>query len=226
MALTIPSKYVAGLGAVIALPDGSMEELNAALSKIPPSISLKEIASETAANVKSISRQDASRIVRAIVSLYVARFYSGDPPVPVDEFVDDLWQAFGQSGRKELRVPSEDTERIKLRFKRLLGIEAFGIGSKALNLQYEHEHSFCSARILTDARPVYGQDPKSSPKAVVIIHTLKLSYHQESGEVTKDFYVAMDAADIGALKQALDRAQSKAVGLKSLLDSTGVLVLE
>ena len=115
MALTIPPKYAAGLNAIIALPDDAIEELSVALSKITPSINLKGIAAETAANVKSISRQDASKIVRAIVSLYVARFYSGDPPVTVDEFVDDLWHALSQSGQKELSAPAKDKERIKLR---------------------------------------------------------------------------------------------------------------
>ncbi|MGD1156428.1 MAG: hypothetical protein ABSA41_11420 [Terriglobia bacterium] len=226
MALSVPSKYVAGMSAIIALSEDSVEELIAALSKIATSINLKAITSETAANVKSISKQDVGRIVRAIVSLYAARSYSGNPPVPVDEFVDDLLQALGESGRKELQFPPQDKERIKARFGRLLNVEAFIVGAKALNLQYEHGNTFCAVRILTDARPVYGQDPKLPPKTVVIIHTLKVSYHQESSAALKEFYVAMDAEDISKLKDALDRAQSKAVSLKSLLDLTGVLVLE
>ncbi|MGD0459119.1 MAG: hypothetical protein ABSC21_15395 [Terriglobia bacterium] len=226
MALTIPPRYVAGMSAIISLPDDSIEELNAALSKIAPSINVREIESETAANLKSISQQNAVKIVRAIVSLYAARFYSGDTPAPIDEFVEDLWQALVQSGRKELQVPPEDKERIKARFKRLLSLETFSLGSKAIGLQYEHEHSFCTARILTDARPLYGQDVKSPPKAAVIIHNLKVSYHQESSEALKEFYVAMDASDIKKLKEVLDRAQSKAASLRSLLDSIGVVVLE
>jgi hypothetical protein len=226
MALIVPSKYVAGLSAIIALSDDSVEELIAALSKIATPINIKGIAAQTAASVKSIPKQETGKIIRALISLYIARFYSGDPPVPVDEFVADVWQALGESGRKELRVQSQDKEHIKARFKRLLSLDAFVIGSKALNLQYEHEHTFCAARILTDARPVYGQDPKIPPKAAVIIHTLKVSYHQESSEAVKEFYVVMDAEDIRKLKTILDRAQSKAGSLKSLLDSTGVLVLE
>src|SRR5208337_1269269 len=226
MALSVPSKYVAGLSAIIALSDESAEELIAALSKIASSINLKAIASDTAANVKSIPKQNVGKIVRAIVSLYAARFYSGDPPTPVDEFVDDLLQALAETGRKELQFPSQEKERIKARFERLLNFEAFTIGSKALNLQYEHGQTFCAVRVLTDARPIYGQDPKVPPKAAVIILSLKISYHQESGQELKEFYVAMDAEDIRKLKEALDRAQSKAVGLRFLLDSTGVLVLE
>jgi len=136
MALTIPPRYVAGMSALISLPDDSIEELNAALSKIAPSINVREIESETAANLKSISQQNAVKIVRAIVSLYAARFYSGDTPAPIDEFVEDLWQALVQSGRKELQVPPEDKERIKARFKRLLSLETFSLGSKAIGLQY------------------------------------------------------------------------------------------
>jgi len=77
MALSVPSKYVAGLSAIVALSDESAEELIAALSKIASSINLKAIASDTAANVKSIPKQNVGKIVRAIVSLYAARFIPG-----------------------------------------------------------------------------------------------------------------------------------------------------
>ena len=221
--MKIPARYVPGMAKIISLPDESIEELREALSKLWPSTDIKAIASEVAASVKSVSRQDVSRIVRTIVSLYVARSYSESPTASLDEFVEDIWEALSESERKELQVLPEDKKRIKARLQRLLDFDAFNVASKAMSLRQEHERVFCAARILTDARPVYGSDPKGRPRAAVITHTLKIAYH-EGGPEVKEIYVVVDAADIKELKALLDRAESKSASLKALFDSMNVPV--
>jgi hypothetical protein len=208
---------------IISLPDDSIEELSEALSKLAPSVDIKGIASEVSGNVRSVSREDVSRIVRTIVSLYVARSHPESSTASVDDFVEGIWEALGRSERKELQVPPGEKEHIKARLKRLLDFDALNVASKAMNLRHEHERVFCTGRILTDARPVYGSDPKAPPKAAVITHTLKIAYHEGSDEV-KEIYVVMGASDIKELRALLDRAESKSTSLRALFDSTNVPV--
>jgi len=217
LALTIPSRHVLGFAKIISLPDEPMNALFTALSEVSPSLDLKSVASAVASRVESVPRAEINRIVRAILSLYSARAYPDVPSSSADDFVDDIWEAMSQSGRKELLVTEENKDRIKARLKRLLSLEALNVVSKALNLRSEHEHILCSARILTDVRPLYGPNPKVPPNAVVITHMLRLAYHE--GDKIKEIYIALDAEDIKELRVLLDRAESKADSVKALFDS-------
>ena len=88
---------------------------------------------------------------------------------------------------QELDARKEATLRDRL--TRLLDIEALNIAAKATLLHLEHEHRFCTARILTDARPVYGDDVETPPSTMVIGHTLKISYHE--ADDVRDIYIAL-----------------------------------
>jgi hypothetical protein len=90
------------------------------------------------------------------------------------------------------------------------------MATKAYDLQTEGERTFCDARILTDLRPVFGKDIASGPAGMVIIHRLKLGYHNSEGE-HRTFYIALDAEDLVTLKKAIDRAELKARSLKSIV---------
>lgn len=63
-------------------------------------------------------------------------------------------------------------------------------------------------------RPVFRQ-PNAKPIGSVINHTLKIEYHEDGDH--KDFYVALDAQDLSELKGVLERAETKAISLRSFL---------
>jgi hypothetical protein len=197
-----------------------MKELLAALSETAPSYNVKAVASAVASRAKSIPREDVSRMIRAVISLYSARAYSGSS---INEFVDDICQAMEQSGRKELAIPKEKEKLVSERVKKLLSFEAFDVASKAMGLQSEHEHVYCKGRIMTDARPVFGPNPETGPNAVVISHILRVAYH-EGSETIREIYFAMDAEDLADLKALINRAELKAKSLKALLDSAKLTV--
>ncbi len=109
------------------------------------------------------------------------------------------------------------------RLAALLALDSLNsIALKAKELQAESERTFCDARIITDVRPVFGENIEDSP-AMIIVHTLKIGFH-ESGH--KDIYVALDAGDIANLKKTLQRAEDKANKLKAILDKAGLRNLD
>ncbi len=105
----------------------------------------------------------------------------------------------------------------------LLGAEAFTLTAKAQDLQTDDERTFCRARILTDLRPVFGTNIEDGPKGMVIIHLLKLGFHQASERHHDEFYVALDADDLQTLKKVVERAQSKAKILRATVSNLPVL---
>lgn len=223
--LTIPARHIAGMEILFSMPDDAMEELVAMLSGPFSSLHIKPIASAVAARVKSIERPDVNKLVSAIISLYTVRTYSDVRTSSTDEFVEEICGAMNRSGSKRLAITDDNRKRVEERLKKILSLDAFNIASKAMTLRFEHQRVFCAARILTDARPVYGSSPDNPPSGVVISHMLKIDYHEESSAV-KEIYFALDADDIRELRELLDRAESKARSLKSLFDPSKLLIFE
>jgi len=60
-----------------------------------------------------------------------------------------------------------------------------------------------SVRILTDARPIFGNNIEKPPEAIAIIHTLKIAYHR-SGRLEEQFF-AFDEHDLKELRSAVER---------------------
>ena len=58
----------------------------------------------------------------------------------------------------------------------------------------------------------------------MIVHNMNVTYFQE-GE-RKDFFVAMDNADIAKLRKVLDRADAKTTLLQKLIENSGTQYFE
>jgi len=162
------------------------------------------------------SLENADTLV-AIKSLYQVRSYFD---VPLSRFVSDVSEAIQEI---EPFTPHELPLVIE-RLTALLSVESFTVATRGLSLLQEYERKFCTARILTDARPIFSQDPKVPPTAVLIIHTLRISYHETSD--LKETYIAMDAQDVSELKQILIRAEDKAKALESVFKRANVRVVD
>jgi hypothetical protein len=218
--LTIPEDYVAGLAQIVALPDAVINELTSALAESPASLDIKAATSSISGKVLTIPQKDIRRILATLLSLYSLRAFR---ETETDDFIDDIVRAMKRSKRPELALADSDN-RFRDRLKRLLGFSAFATASKAVFLQHEHEHTLCTARIFTDARPVYGDDATSLPSVVAITHMLKLAYHE--GNRLEEIHVALDKADLMKLKLLIERAESKGASFRKVFDSANIQVIE
>ena len=133
---------------------------------------------------------------------------------PLD-FAEEICKAIEESKSDVLKIPAGRREDLRQRLAKLLGYEnSLGVTSKALDVMTEHERILCGARIVTDIRPVFGR-PTDKPTAAVIVHNLKISYHQDDEH--REFYVALDTEDVVRLRTLLERAEMKAQSLEALL---------
>jgi hypothetical protein len=199
-----------------------MREFSTALSLIAPSLGTDTVASTVSTSVTSIPQTEIEGMVSAVVSLYAAMDTSD---LSIEVFVEEISRAMSESKQTELNFDSTaDRLRFKDRLTTLLKLDAFGIASKAISLKTECDHSFCSGRILTDARPVYGLDVSTAPHAALILHTLRLAYHQVND--LKEFYITLDDSDLKELRHLLDRAETKSKNLTAALKTAGIVVLE
>lgn len=212
--LTIPEEYELGFAKLIALDDSVMEQLLNALSDAPMVLRPTGLASKLVERLNgAIEADDMEAIVQALVSLY----YIGEGFESVDQLAQEIVEAIEDSDSEVLSLPKAGRDHFKQQLIRFLDIDSLRIASKAVFLLHEYERVFCDARVMTDIRPIFGPSPDDPPKAALIIHTLKLNYHDATG--LKEFYIAMDSNEMDELMYVLDRADSKAKSLRAVLDS-------
>jgi hypothetical protein len=219
--LKIPEQYRNGLAKLLSLDDKNVQELLRGLEKSSSNIYIKDITTNVIAEIGNIPPDNLRDIISVIHSLYLIRSEAG---VPTSEFIEDLLKGMDTSEFEELSIPNDTRESFKQHITQLLSIDAFALTSKANGLLFEFERTLADGRIMTDIRPVFGEQSDIAPKAAIIIHTLRLGYFE--GEQTKEFYVALDSTDIKELIDGLKRAQSKAESLESILEKAGVTCLK
>ena len=216
--LRIPEAYRPGVSVLAGLPENSHRELVEALSRAPLSFTdRRELVTWIAGEAKSIPSSDLAKLINTLTSLY--RLRSKRPDTSVQTLATDVTIAAREIPNFKIPEGVDFTERLAA----LLALDSLNsIALKAKELQAESERTFCDARIITDVRPVFGENIEDSP-AMIIVHTLKIGFH-ESGH--KDIYVALDAGDIANLKKTLQRAEDKANKLKAILDKAGLRNLD
>jgi hypothetical protein len=156
-------------------------------------------------------------IMEALLSLYAVK---SSRELPTEEFAVAVCAAAERQASDCRKLTPDEQTRSKGILIKLLNIDSIGTLTKAFDLQTSDERIFCEARIFTDLRPVFGPDIPQGPKGLVIIHHLKLSYHQPGTNRRWNFYVSLDAEDLAALHKVIERAEQKAGALRSSVSKT------
>lgn len=217
--LRIPKEYQRGFAELRELDDGQVQELVLALEGETPTVSRETLRSRTASKTDTIARSDLDRVMDTLVSLYTLR---DGMELDAPSFADAVCEAMDESAVEELEFDDdEDRDAFKRRLIRLLEVRSLDVSAKANGLLYEYEHTIHGPmRVMTDVRPIFGANVEDGPEGAVIVHTLKISYHE--GRRVKEFFVALDPEQVDELIRVLGRAESKAESLKRMLSGTDV----
>lgn len=214
--LTIPERFRAGVSAIRSLSEQETRAIKESLDLgAQQSQSLEarkdEIVVTAVASASGPDRSsDLKLIAEALTALYSVR---SSREMSIEEFANDVAEALEELPDEHLRLPSGERDDFKRKLVLLLGADFFTVVSKSVELRSEHERTFCHARIITDLRPVFGSVVEDGPKAMIVMHHLRLAYHEGDHE-TRDFYVSLEAEDLRTLRLLIDRAEAKARGLK------------
>ena len=215
--MIIPEPVQDGLRKLFELPRESAEQLLKALQNERPS-SNAQFVSQRIASASPLDRATVDSILVAIFSLYSFKdAFEFSPEDAVNEILTS----------PTLKLGEEEQERYHpLLFSFLNNIGAVSLTSKATDLLFARDCIYRSARLVTDARPIFNEDATEEP-AFVIIHTLKINYTEGAqGGPRKSISLALDADDIEELEEILERARTKDDSLRTLFNEKKVLVLE
>lgn len=224
--MNIPKRYQAGVSEIRKLEIDTAKNIRAALDRVFASQKEEsnvaepdDIAATALTAIPDKANVDLKLLSQALVALYSVKSQTDKP---IDEFADDVSDAMELLDDVQLRVDPQQRERFKANLVLLLNAELFSLASKAYDLKTDDERTFCSARILTDMRPVFGAEIEDGPKAMIVVHVLKLGYHQ-GNEKHQQFYVSLDAQDLVELRRVIDRAEAKARTLKESIKGPRIL---
>jgi len=220
MPLQIPPAFKTPLANLIAMSSKDRQQLIEIIRAVPPGQDRATLAARIASETE-LDKERAGGIVSMLMSLY--RVIQNRT---IDEFVGEVCDAVRTSRKVESK--EVDWSSFKQDLTALLSCdETFGVTAKALDIRKQHPHVYCTARILTDMRPVFKQDAEAGPVAAFVIHALRISSHDEGDfSEVKDFFVSLDADDLRELSKLIDRALMKEASLKSLLHTANVACLE
>lgn len=221
MQFRLPDPHKQGLNALVSLPPETAENLLGALHDLgaaravdaqQPGSALTRHELVSAASEAGVSSDDAEAIIDTLLALHVFRTNQGWSN-------EKLATSVSESPDMDLQPTAKESfPGLLVRF---LGVGAVAILSKAFDVIGDYEHVFRGARILTDSRPVFGDDPRAGQLGMIIVQTLRIDYFLQDGR-SQSFYVAMDDANLHELQEKVDRAVVKAEEVQKSLAKSGV----
>lgn len=219
--IKIPPKYREVLIGLASLSSTAVKDLESVLGKAGPALTSREEAFALSSQLKAIPADEGMEIFEALLPLYMLKGSSTKNTV---EFVEDIIASLKAGTATEKKLTQKQVTPLTICLTKLLGLEAIDLSAKAMSVLLEQQHSFTSARILTDIRPVFDYDTSKPLAGAVLIHNLKIEY-MESGE-DKEFFVALDKKDIQRLIDVLLRAQQKESSIKQFLEQSNLNCIE
>jgi hypothetical protein len=214
----IPKPIRRGLATIASCSDVVFDAMLDALTRIPEVLSRDAMFQFTKAEApKGISPEDFLSVIDSSISLHASL---ASPDFDEPEFI----AAVTSSLDAEENVSVPDRDKFAARLRAILEVRSLAIVAKGVSVIQEFPRQLTGSRVLTDIRPVFGDDPAASLAGAVVVHSLRLQYSEEGR--MHNFFVEMDSNDIRALAEVLNRALVKETNLKSLLSTTGVRTLQ
>lgn len=207
----VPASLVPVLPKLASLSAPVVKDLIAALNKTQPRASHDAF---TSAVKQTLKRQfpDVDQVVDALLSLSIGRDYVG---ASLEEFAESVTQA------DKLKLTSRQRQTLKARLVQFLRCESLTITAKIVTLTIERPNLVIDTRIVTDLRPIFGDDVGKGPRGSLVTHTL-LIHHLDSRQQHATTGFAFDSDDLAKLRRVLARAEEKETRLKELLSRSHV----
>jgi len=215
--LTIPKRDYDSIQELIDLDDATFNTFSEALKNARPTLLRSEFIESISEQLPAIKKGAIKKIVLVVLSLYSVRDIHDISP---EVLADGLCEAAEEIKSPGFPFDAAKRSMLKSRVTRLLTYDtSVGVTAKAGDILTEHQRIFCSARILSDIRPIFTQ-PVASISGAVLVHMLQIAYH-ENGE-HKEFYVALDTLDLKKLKEVVNRAEQKTKTIEGFLQKSSV----
>ena len=198
----IPEAQLPAFEDLFTLEDTPFNELNEAINSAPKKAKASAVVAHVSKKAKSVSPDRAKAIILSLKTLLGAMDMYHVSTIQASK--DIVENALKQS----TKLNSEHAGRYEKRLLSLLGNPHLILPSKALSLLTDHARTFGTIRIISDMRPVFGEDATALPHAWMLYHTLHFRCNLTK-DAEEDIYIALDTADLREIEEAVKRATEK-----------------
>jgi len=221
MPLRIPDTDKERLAKFLKLEPVVLDKLYVALEACSPKLDPNDLITDVSERAQ-LDHSVVGDVVPLLLRLYRVHVDLGLEP---EELADEIASAVEATADSTLTRPDAGWDSFKRNLVRFLSLEhSLGVTSKALFVASQFPRHFHTARILTDARPVFTTNPTDPPAAFVIFHTLQIEFGEEGIE-DREWFIALNLRDLEVLKEVVDRAIAKEKSVRDLLKKTEVPTL-
>ena len=206
----IPKDDRPGLALLAGLSDDQASKLLSALSTASVELDSDELLDHVVNGAPSFEPNDTKEILKTVRQIAGVKEIL---EVSAHVFVGDIVEEMGEIEEDEFRLDQVRQSQLRDRLTALTETPAIEFYAKARSLWQDRENSYCRARIITDLRPVFGSDVRQSPKAVLVTHTLRITYHHGHQGKLRDLFLTLRSEDLDQLAELVERAKTKAESL-------------
>lgn len=218
---TIPESAYEPIRNLVEMDQKDFDAFISGLTSAKPSISTPALSRHIAAVCPNIPSAVISSIVSQVMTM---EYLKQESEMDADEFSVAVAASALGAASKDFEFTEQDADVLEARLAKIFQSDhILELNTKAIAVITDHDNLFLSAKILTDARPVFNDDG-SGLEAIAVVHMLRIHFQHNS--LHEDFFAAMDVADIRKLKQVIERAERKAEVLKQTFKAANVPYLD
>jgi hypothetical protein len=166
-------------------------------------------------NTTNLDEDDVRDFLDMTLSLATLRL---DQNATAEQVADDI------SASSDLPIQNDTRTELRKRLAVLLQVPSVQQLSKAADLLRREERVFHEARLTTDMRPIFEDDPSKIPAGAVIVHNLTIEFHTAGG--VGEWQVALDESDLAKLRGVVERAVHKGRSLHRFMESAHIMSFE
>jgi len=199
--------------------DATFNAVSAALDSMPATVDKGRIVRHAVAACQGLDEREVRSIAEGALGLRSLFAYQNSNE---REFIAGLLVSL--ESKKGEASGGFDAGAFSVRSERLLQSKALGISAKALQLLFESRRHIVGSRVLTDIRPIFGDNATEAPIAAIVTHTLRLQFHE--ADRNSELFFSLDRQDVATLVEALRRAIEKEDSLNEYFDNKGLQIIE
>ncbi len=214
--ILIPPHLRPGLAQLATQDDEAVSELCGLLESNPDVLTSRQAAFDHASKLTKLG-EEGYAVVEAIIPLLYFKASTGRTTV---ELVKEVTARLTTGKKEEVKLSSSSVPTFQKNLGRILELSGLTVNAKALALATDYQRLFSDVKILSDIRPVFGDDVSTSPLGAVVLHTLRVGFSEDGEE--REFFVTLDSKDLLELQTWVNRALLKDGSLKRFIEQTNL----
>lgn len=214
--LSVPKDHVPLFTRLAKMSAKDLKLMSGLLEQLPPTPSHSEVT-ERLQTVEEGVGLDGEDLLSALLALHSLHMTHGWA-------FEDIADTVSRSDR--IDVDERAQGNLRTRLTELLRSRPLRELARATELSQECERLFHAARIITDVRPVFGDDPTLKPDSAIVFQTLRLEYFDTNDGQSRTFEVALTEGQVRSLANVCERAIAKAGAVRDFLGTAKVAEID